>query len=72
MWDVMNACLIMHNMIIENERDALVVDDVSFDHQGPLAQLQQVPSGFTAFLAKHGELQADLMESLWALKGKAA
>jgi hypothetical protein len=31
-----------HNMIIENERDELVVNDEMFDHEGPLAQLDQV------------------------------
>jgi hypothetical protein len=42
--------MIMHNMIIEDERDITVVNDQPLDHQGPLAQLAQVPTKFAAFL----------------------
>jgi hypothetical protein len=41
--------MIMHNMIIESERDITVVNDQPLDHQGPLAQLAQVPTKFAAF-----------------------
>jgi hypothetical protein len=35
----MNACVIMHNMIIKSEHGALVVDDRPYKHQGPLCQV---------------------------------
>jgi hypothetical protein len=72
--------MIMHNMIIESERDEPVVDDQPFDHEGPLVNLDQVPVEFVAFLALHQEirnrgghnrLQKDLVEHLWNLKGNA-
>jgi hypothetical protein len=37
MLECMNYCVIMYNMIIESERDAQVVDDQLFDHEGHLA-----------------------------------
>jgi hypothetical protein len=46
----MNSCLIMHNIIIESERDATADDEQSYDFQGPLAQVEQVPAKFAAFL----------------------
>ena len=74
----MQACVIMHNMIIEDERDAPVHDNHPFDFQGPLAELNEVPAEFAAFIAMHqeirdatihGELRQDLVEHLWSLKG---
>jgi hypothetical protein len=41
----------MHNMIIESEREELVENDRPFDHMGPLAELDEVPVEFSAFLA---------------------
>jgi hypothetical protein len=40
-------------MIIEIERKERVEDDPPYDHEGPLAQLDQVLVEFSAFLAMH-------------------
>jgi hypothetical protein len=40
----------MYTMIIEIEHDAHVNDDHPFDFQGPLAEVEQVPAQFAAFL----------------------
>jgi hypothetical protein len=62
-------------MIIESERDEPVQDDQSFDHQGLLAEIEDVPQEFTDFLHMHNEirdadiyaqLKADLVAHLWA------
>jgi hypothetical protein len=77
-WEVMNACVIMHNMIIESEREDPVHDDQPFDYQGPLAKVEHMPQEFAAFLQMHtdirdacvyAQLQADLAAHLWARRG---
>jgi hypothetical protein len=81
MWEVMLACVIMHNMIIESERDAPVVDPLAFVGMCPLAEVDhEVPTEFGAFLQMHesirdgvvhDQLQADLVEHLWTLRRNA-
>jgi hypothetical protein len=82
MWETMNACVIMHNMIIESEREHPVYDPEPYHRQGPLANVDhQVPAAFAAFLAMrqeirdantHSQLQDDLVKHLWMLKGNNA
>jgi hypothetical protein len=52
MWETMNACVIMHNMIIESEREHPVYDPEPYHRQCPLANVDyQVPAAFSAFFA---------------------
>jgi hypothetical protein len=53
MLECMKCCVVMHNMIIKSEREEPVEDDWPFDHEGPLAKLDQVSVEFPAFLAMH-------------------
>jgi hypothetical protein len=72
----------MHNMIIKSEREHPVYDPEPYHRRGPLATLDQlVPAAFAAFLATHqeiqnanthSELQDNLVEHLWMLKGNNA
>jgi hypothetical protein len=82
MWETLNACVIIHNMIIESEREHPMFDTKLYHRQGPLATLhQQVPAAFAVFLAMrqeirdaniHSQLQDDVVEHLWMLKGNNA
>ena len=84
MWEVMHYCVILHNMIIENERKHPVPEAElrePYYRQGQLAVLDdQVPASWASFLAMrqeirdgrvHKELQDDLIEHMWARKGAA-
>jgi hypothetical protein len=50
MWEVMNAYVIMHSMIIESERDSSADDDHPFDFHDHLDEVEHVPVLFAAFL----------------------
>ncbi|KAK1652146.1 hypothetical protein QYE76_069951 [Lolium multiflorum] len=77
MWEVMQACVIMHNMIIEDDRKNHVRSHVGpYECQGPLAEVDhELPADFLAMHAEirdsnvHEQLQADLVEHLWRIKG---
>ena len=81
MWEVMTCCVILHNMIIESEQEESVLDTESYYRQVPLAQVDhQLPAIWVAFLnmrqeirdpQMHQQLQYDLVEHLWRLKGNA-
>jgi hypothetical protein len=52
----MNACVIMHNIIIESELANAVHDGIPYDWEGPLTQVDHdVPTEFKTFLQNHHE-----------------
>lgn len=58
MWEVMTACVIMHNMIIESERECPVFDTEPYERMGPLANVNhQVQAAFAAFVARRQEIR---------------
>ena len=73
-WEVMTACVIMHNMIVEDERDDNIFDQ-GFDYQGENVEpLHLEPTMFDQFVQFHRELhdwhthldlQNDLVEHVW-------
>ncbi|KAM0821209.1 hypothetical protein ACQ4PT_025201 [Festuca glaucescens] len=78
--EVMTACVIMHNMIVEVERDDSLFDN-EWEGQGELVTPQGGPASFQDILhvhhkirdqAVHNQLQADLVEHMWAHVGNNA
>jgi hypothetical protein len=77
---MMNACVIMHNMMIESEHGDPDATDMTLESQGPLAEVnQEVSDEFGAFSSVHQEifdeqfhvqLHDDLVKHLWAIKRK--
>ena len=62
MWEVMNACVIMHNIIIESERTNPVDDPFPYECQGPLANIDyNVTADFGAYLAMHTEIRDEIV-----------
>jgi hypothetical protein len=75
----MNACVFLHNMIIESERVDLPNDNHPYDFVAPLTTIAyDVPANFADFITMHAEiqdvdaqtqLQNNLLEHLWRIKG---
>ena len=74
MWSVMTACVIMHNMIVEDERDNDSIYDQGWDFQGELAEPEPGQASWQDFMATqynlrdrvtHDRLQKDLVEHMW-------
>ncbi|KAK1607990.1 hypothetical protein QYE76_031663 [Lolium multiflorum] len=59
MWEVIQACVIMHNMIIEDDRKNHVMRHVGpYECQSPLAEVDhELPADFADFLAMHVEIR---------------
>ncbi|XP_073360102.1 uncharacterized protein [Aegilops tauschii subsp. strangulata] len=74
LWEMMTTCVIMYNMIVEDERDESIFDQ-GFDYQGENVEpLHQEPATFEQFVQFHRELrdwhtyldlQNDLVEHVW-------
>ncbi|XP_020157098.1 uncharacterized protein [Aegilops tauschii subsp. strangulata] len=57
LWEVMTACVIMHNMIVEDERDNSIFDQ-GFDFRGENVEpLHQEPATFEQFAQFHLEMR---------------
>jgi hypothetical protein len=77
----MTACIIMHNMIIEDERDLCRIES---SYESGAAETRDFvsparTSDFVSFVKKHGEirdsqihfqLKNDLVEHLWQRQGQ--
>jgi hypothetical protein len=70
MWEVMTACVIMHNMIVKNERDE-GINDQGWEFQGELVAPHTWSAIFEEFFhvheeihdrGTHDQLQKDLIE----------
>jgi hypothetical protein len=56
LWEVMNACVCMHNVIVESECEHPCNDNHSYDYQGPLTTIDHdMPTDFAVLLAMHVE-----------------
>jgi hypothetical protein len=73
MWEAMTACVIIHNMIVEEERDNAVYDH-GWDFHGELVAPNPGPTSFQDFLHAHHEirdrtthhaLHEDLVNHIW-------
>jgi hypothetical protein len=56
MWEVMTMCVIMHNMIVEEERDDSVYNQ-GWDFQVELVAANPVSASFQEFLYTHHEIR---------------
>jgi hypothetical protein len=83
MCEVMQACVIMHNIIIEDDRKNHVETHVDpYECQDLLAEVNhQLAADFTEFFVMqaeirdinvHEQLQKDLVEQMWRIKGLLA
>jgi hypothetical protein len=55
MWEVMTACVIMHNMIVEDERDE-GIHDQGWEFQSELVSPHSSAATFEVFLHMHEEI----------------
>jgi hypothetical protein len=76
LWQIMKCCIILHNMIIEDERG--MPENFRYISNGDLVEPAHDPNRMQAFLQAHmrienkqvhQQLQLDLVEHHWALHG---
>ncbi|XP_050280653.1 uncharacterized protein LOC126721645 [Quercus robur] len=81
--DIMKACIILHNMIIEDERDEAEAVDLDYEQIDEISctPMSREPTNeFTEFIQVHqcirdrevhSQLQMNLVEHLWQLQGES-
>ena len=78
LWYIMTACIIMHNMIIEDERDQ-DNDCLHYELMGRPVRVRRREERVSKFIASykairkeetHHELQNDMIEEWWAWNGQ--
>jgi hypothetical protein len=81
--EIMTACIILHNMIVEDERDEqdmLDFDYEQLDENPPEPLSRDQTDDFKEFIQNHihirdrkthSQLQLDLVEHLWPLHGQS-
>ena len=80
--DIMKACIILHNMIIEDERDEAEAVDFDYEQIDEISctPMSREPTNeFSKFIQVHkrimdkevhSQLQQDLVDHLWQLRGE--
>ena len=82
---IMKACIILHNMIVEDEWDDNEVVDLDYEQidgvdNPPMQVLHEQSDGFMAYIESYGrirdreihsQLRLDLIEHLWQLQGES-
>ena len=82
---IMKACIILHNMIVEDEWDDNEVVDLDYEQNDgvdnpPLQMLCEQSDELLSYIERHGhirdreihfQLQSDLIEHLWQLQGES-
>ena len=83
--DIMKACIILHNMIIEDERDEAEAVDLDYDQSDEILctpMSHESTNEFMEFIQVHqcirnrdqevhSQLQMNLVEHLWQLQGES-
>ena len=72
--DIMKACVILHNMIVEDERDVneaveLDYEQMSWEHTNEFIEFIEIHQCIRDHEI-HSQLQTDLVEHLWQLQGE--
>ena len=81
----MKACIILHNIIVEDEQDDNEVVDLDYEQidgvdNPPMQVSLEQSDGFMAYIESyerirdreiHFQLQLDLIEHLWQLQGES-
>ena len=81
---IVKVCIILHNMIVENERDENEVVDFDYEqidevNNPPIQVSREHANGFMAFIQSHEcirdqkihyQLQSDRINHLWQLHGE--